>query len=123
MLPGSYALTIYRGDTARWRFVFWADAQHSAPFDLTGATVKSEIRDKSGGAKIVPLTCTITLPNEVEVVLDAQASGLVPAKGVWDLQFTWPNGDVRTMVAGAVSVTADVTDSTQQQAQQRLRSA
>jgi hypothetical protein len=30
---------------------------------------------------------------------------------VWDLQLTFPNGDVRTVVAGTVTTTGDVTDS------------
>jgi hypothetical protein len=30
---------------------------------------------------------------------------------VWDLQLTYPTGEVATVLAGAVTTTADVTDS------------
>lgn len=112
MTPGSYALIIYRGDTYQWRFTLWADHARTEPLDLTGAVAAAEIRDKSGGTVIVLLDCTITDPNIVEVTLDAVNSARCPLKGVWDLQITYPGEIVRTVVAGAVTAIADVTDST-----------
>lgn len=123
MAPGKYNLALYRGDTGRWRFTFWEDTAHTVPFDLTGAVVKSEIRDKSGGTKIVELDCVVSLPNIIDAELTAGDSALTPAAGVWDLQLTWPDGTVRTMVGGTVAVTGDVTDSVTPVAAARLRSA
>lgn len=111
MQPGRYDLSLYRGDTAALRFVLWEDTGHTVPYDISTATAASEIRDKSGGAVITALTCTVTAPNIIDVVLDAAASPSVVAKGVWDLQLTWPDGTVRTVIAGNVTTTADVTDS------------
>jgi hypothetical protein len=111
VLPGKYDLTLYRGDSGAWRFVLWDDAAHTDPFDLTGATVKSEIRDKPGGVVIADLDCAVTLPNIVAVTLPAADSASIPVRGVWDLQVTFADATVRTMVAGAVTSTADVTDS------------
>lgn len=111
MQPGKFDLTLYRGDTAKMRFVLWQDTAHTIPYDISTATAKSEIRDKSAGTTVVEMDCTVTAPNIIDVVLDAASSATVLTKGVWDLQLTWPDNTVRTVVAGGVTTTADVTDS------------
>jgi len=110
-MPGSYDLAVYRGDTYRWQFKLWADADKISPVDLTGVTAKSELRDKSGGTVLATLDCSIEDPNIIHAVLDKAASESLPSKAVWDLQLTYPGGDVSTVLAGKVTVTADVTDS------------
>lgn len=112
MTPGTFNLNLYRGDSYRWAVNVWMDAAKTQPADLTGVTAKAEIRDKPAGVFIVAMACTVALPNTVDMVLDAEASSQVPAAGAWDLQLTWPSGDVGTILAGKVKVTADVTDST-----------
>lgn len=110
--PGTYPLELYRGDTWRQRFVLWNDVEHTDPVVLTGVTGKAEIRDKPGGSKLTPIACTITQPNIIDLVLSAAASaGITISKGKWDLQLTYPGGDVSTVVAGDVVIIADVTDS------------
>lgn len=112
MIPATFPLDLYRGDTARFQFKFWKKDQ--TPVDLTGATAKAEIRDRPAGGIIATLDCTITLPNIVDMVLTEDNSLLLPQKkGVWDLQIRFATGDVLTPVAGDVAVTADVTESTQ----------
>ncbi len=37
------------------------------------------------------------------------SQGLSVVAGKWDLQLTYPSGDVQTVVKGSVSLTADVT--------------
>lgn len=104
---------MYRGDSAHWTFTLYTDAAHTQPFDLTGATAEAEVRSKTNGPVLTALVCTITLPNVVDVDLPAAASGTLTGKAVWDLQLTWDDtGKVQTVVAGAVNVTEDVTDST-----------
>lgn len=110
-LPGVYDLELYRGDTYSWRFRMWADAGQTVPVDLTGATVKSEVREKSAGTIIVPLDATITVPNTVDVELNADDWTMLPTTGVWDLQLTFADGSVRTPVGGKVTTHSDVTDS------------
>jgi hypothetical protein len=113
MKPGVYDLSLYRGDTYRWTFKLWADPGKTQPLDLTGVTVKSEIRDKPGGPPTL-LTCTITAPptsGVIDMVLATAQWVTIPAGGVWDMQLTYADGTVRTVVAGKVTVTADVTDS------------
>jgi hypothetical protein len=108
MTPGTFNLAIYQGDTYEWTFRIWQDPAKTMPYDLTGATVESQIRDKPEGAESVTLTCDLTLPNIVTVSLDAASSALVRS-GVWDLQVTFDTGWVSTFVRGSVTVTPDVT--------------
>ena len=112
-LPGTLALTMYRGDSYSWQFVLWQDANKTQPVDLTGVTAKSEIRDKPGGALLETFTPLITLPNTITLSLDATKSSQMPVSGgVWDLQLTYlSGGTVSTVVGGTIAVTPDVTDS------------
>lgn len=110
MTPGVYNLILYRGDTGRWQFKFWTDASKTQPADLTGVTALATIRDAAvGGSVAVALGCTVVPPNNVEMVLTPAQSRTLPAKGVWDLQLTYSNGDIVTPLAGSVSVSQDVT--------------
>jgi hypothetical protein len=110
MQPATLPMDLYRGDSSAMRLQFWDSGNN--PIDLTGVVAKSQIRDRPAGSTIVNLVCTITLPNTIDVTLLATDSGTLPTQGVWDLQLTYPSGDVRTPVAGPVTVTPDVTDST-----------
>jgi hypothetical protein len=112
MQPATLPLDIYRGDSQRIQVKLWTDAAGTIPYDLTGATAKSEIRERPAGVMITPMTCIVTLPNIVNVYLAAADSHKLPAKGVWDLQLTFLDGDVQTPLAGPVTITTDVTDST-----------
>lgn len=111
MTPGAYPLTLYRGDTYTWRFVLWTDEAKTIPADLVGVTVKAEIRDKPGGATIIPLACVVEMPNAILATLNAASSALLPLVGAWDLQLTYAEGEVATILAGMVTTTPDVTDS------------
>jgi len=104
-------LDIYRGDSYAWKFTLWKDQAATIPFDLTGAVAKAEVRAKPGSPVLAVLACTVVQPNQVEVKLDAAQSGTLTGKAVWDLQLTFPDTTVKTVVAGAVTVTSDVTDS------------
>jgi len=108
-MPGDYDLNIYRGDTYHWQFKLWQDAHQQTAVDLTGVTAAAQIRDQPKGQNITNMTCTVTLPNIIDVILPASMSH-VAFNGVWDLELTGPNG-VTTIVMGGVTVTDDVTNS------------
>jgi|SRR6476620_5285787 hypothetical protein len=111
MTPAEYSLEIYRGDSGHWRFKFSSSSGQLS--DLTGVIPKAEIRDRPGGTYVVPMSCTVTLPNIVDMQLAAADSAkLMLNKGAWDLQLTYATGEVQTPIGGSVTVTADVTDST-----------
>lgn len=113
--PGKFDLGLYRGDSYTWRVVLWQDAAHTEPVDLTGADAAAEIRKSSGALGIMALACVVTAPNIVDVELAAGLWTDSPGPtGAWDLQLTFPTGEVRTVLRGAVTVTADITDSVTQ---------
>jgi len=110
--PGNYVLDIYRGDSYRWQFRLWEDVAKTIPVDLDNVIAEAEIRDKPSGTKVTAMVCTVTVPNIIDIHLDAvKSSALTIAKGVWDLQLTYENEDVATVLVGAVNITADVTES------------
>jgi hypothetical protein len=110
MQPATLPLDFYRGDSQRLQVRLWQGP--GVPYDLTGVTAKSEIRDRPAGPCITEMACVITLPNIIDVYLAATDSHKLPPKGAWDLQLTYASGDVKTPLAGPVTVTTDVTDST-----------
>jgi hypothetical protein len=107
MIPTKRSLEVYRGDTRRWQVKLWADAERAQPIDLNGVTAAAQIQMSS---PVVTLGCTVTLPNVIDLLLTAQDSKtLAIGKGLWDLQLTYPGGDIVTVLAGEVHVVADVT--------------
>jgi hypothetical protein len=110
MIPADFNLALYRGDTGRWQFKLWADANKTQPVDLTGVSVEAMIRDTLPTGRVaMQMDCTITVPNIIDMVLTSLESTNLPAKGFWDLQLTYPSGDVVTPLKGTVLVTQDVT--------------
>jgi hypothetical protein len=106
MIPGTYDLCLYKGDTGRWQFRLWTDEAKTQAADLTGATAKAQIRPGHSGSA-TNMTCTITTPNIIDMALPAGSSP--PARGLWDLEITYASGDVQTVLAGKVTTQGDVT--------------
>ena len=112
VIPAVYNLSLYRGDSFEVQVTLWADSAGTIPLDLTGATVKAEIRNQPGGLSIVALGTTVLLPNKVMVAVLQPSWPTMPPAGVWDLQVTTSAGKVMSPIGGKVTVTPDVTDST-----------
>lgn len=111
-LPTIYDLGIYRGNTFRMQLTAWQDDAETVPLDLTGATAAAEIRDKAMGKLLATLDVVLTPPNTVDLELHASVTAtLAPGKRAWDLEVALANGDIRTVLAGAVQVVANVTHS------------
>lgn len=101
-------LTLYRGDSYAWQVRVWSDAEHTVPIDLAGATAAAEIHKGSTGN--MAFDCAIEAPNIITLALPATAwDELGAGSGKWDLQLTFPDERVYTLLAGAVTITADVT--------------
>lgn len=111
MKPGKYNLLLYSGDSYHWRFQLWTDAEKTDPVDLTDATVAAQIRDRAGGTLLAEMECEVTLPNVIDAVLTStESEGLVGTRGAWDLQITWSDTSVTTVLCGGVSIVQDVTE-------------
>jgi hypothetical protein len=97
---------LYRGDSYGFAVRVWTDEAHTIPGDLAGATAAAELHQ---GPEVMVFDCTVT-DNVVDVEVPAAAWGDVgPGTGRWDLQLTWSDGRVFTVLAGAVTIAGDVT--------------
>jgi len=111
MRPGTYDLDLYRGDSYAWEFHLWDDAAKTEATDLSAVTVRAQIRASADAASATELNVAVTLPNIVSVALPAAAWDTItaPCSAVWDLELTYDGGEVLTVIAGTVTITADVT--------------
>ena len=91
---------------------------NGVPIDLTGATVKSDIRKEYGSTVIASFTPNYTdLANGTfEITLDAATSASLPqnTKGrinsfVFDVELTDISGNKDTIISGYLKVTNEVT--------------
>jgi len=88
------------------------------PIDLTGATIKSDIRKEYGTSVLASFTINLTdLSNgKFELYLDAATSATLPqnSKGrvnsfVFDVEVTFASGNKDTIISGYLKVTNEVT--------------
>ena len=105
--PGTLPLRLYRGDSYSWQVRIWADEAHTRPGDLTGVTADAAIAGTSGG--VIAIDCAVTLPNIIDLELAAASWDGVLNPSRWDLQLTYSDGRVYTLLAGPVAVEDDVT--------------
>ncbi len=108
--PADQDLIITRGDTETLVVTITTDG--STAVDITGRTYASQIRTQQDSTTIkASFTCTVTsgAAGQVTCVLSATSSAALSA-GLyfWDLQET-ASGVVSTILAGTVTVLADVT--------------
>jgi len=108
--PADQDLTITRGDTETLIVTITTDG--STAVNITGRTYLSQIRTQQDSTTIkASFTCTVTngAAGEVTCVLSSTSSAALSA-GLyfWDLQET-ASGTVSTILAGNITVLADVT--------------
>jgi hypothetical protein len=108
--PADQDLIITRGDTETLVVTITTDG--STPVNITGRTYASQIRTQQDSTTVkASFTCTVTsgAAGEVTCVLSSTSSAALSA-GLyfWDLQET-ASGVVSTILAGTVTVLADVT--------------
>ena len=104
--PGTLPLRLYRGDSYSWQVQLWTDDDPRAAIPLDGVTAAGAIAGSDG---TISLDCAVTLPNLIDVDLAAASWDGVTNPSRWDLQLTYSDGRVYTMLAGPVTVQDDVT--------------
>lgn len=113
-LPVSKNISLYQGDSFDMKLRLRSMdslGQPSNPIDLTGATAIAQIRDTAAASSVLT-SFTITIPTSTEVGMvylslsPTQTASLT--KGVYDLQITFADNSVRTLLAGSITVTPDV---------------
>jgi hypothetical protein len=119
MKPATYNIEVYQGDTLilpmRVRTLD-AEGVPGDYEDLTGWTPKAQVRNKSSDALVQELTAAIDpdqVANKGKLTVSATAAQTAlwdVLAMVWDLQLTNGSAQVRTILAGSVTVTKDVTE-------------
>jgi len=126
MIAATYNISLYQGDSYSVGFILRDVLRDGSgvpilstggaylagdALDLDGSTVKAQIRvseDDSAVAAEFAVDVSTTVTGKVTLSLtSAQTSALTVGK--WDVQVTFPNGDVLTVLKGAVKVTKEVT--------------
>ena len=90
-----------------------------APYDLTDAVVRMQIRKTYKSPPILDLTTGVgetrlviddpSTSGHVSLKLTATDTGLLTADAIYDLEIQLPNGDVRRILEGSVTVDLNVT--------------
>lgn len=108
--PADQDLTITRGDTETLVVTITSDG--STPINITGRTYRAQIRSSQDSTTIkASFTCTVSngAAGQVTCTLSAADSATLPVGiAFWDLEET-ASGVVSTILAGNVTVIADVT--------------
>lgn len=107
--PGTYSPTFVQGDD--WSFPATLKDQAGAAIDLTGYTFLAQARTRASAGVAFTLTVTVTdaANGVVTVTVDAATTADIgPGTYVWDLQWTDAAGDIRTILAGTITVLPEV---------------
>lgn len=106
-LPANMDLSIWQGDSQT--YVINLSAEDGTPIALTGYTATATIRATYTAPTKYSFVCTQTGPNQITLYLSSTAcKAISPGSYVWEFQLAAPNGDVRTYLAGDVTIYAEV---------------
>ena len=117
MKPATINIIIYQGSTFTKDFA-WKTGEPALPVNLTGYTAKMQIREKVSETAIILELSTdngrivITNPLEGHFTLNISASDTAAMNfknAVYDFEFTSPDGIVRRIFGGSVSLSLEVT--------------
>lgn len=113
MIPVGRNLTLYQGDSFDFTFRLRqknSDGTAGDYVDLTGVTPKAQIRaTQDDSAVLMEFTAALTSnPGEVTLTLTPTQTAAL-ANGVWDVQLTFPDGQVKTYLAGTIKAIKEVT--------------
>lgn len=108
-LPSNYDLVLYKGDYFNTSVVIKDNA--GVVINLTGYTAKCSIRASFSSVTSFDAVCVITpLSGLVDITFPSTVTDdLAAGSYVWDFQVTNPSGNVRTYIAGDVTVYGEVT--------------
>ena len=116
MKPSKLDLDIYKGSTYRRGFQ-WLTSDKT-PMDLTSCEIKTQIRAYVDSPDVLyeastqnsKITLTEPLEGKFELEISSDDSkNWVFSKAVYDLDITFPSGDVFTVVEGLVNTKGQVT--------------
>jgi len=115
--PAREDITIYQGATYFRRYT-WKTGDPAAPVDLTGASIRMQVRTHKESATALlsvstdagGITITDAANGEFAVRVEAiDTDDLEFPKGVYDIEIEMPDGTVNRLVEGAVTLSRQVT--------------
>jgi len=106
-LPDIVNLELYRGDD--FQFTLVVTNQDGSPADLSGFTATAQVRISAEDAGVAGTITAVITGNNITCSLAHTISATLPNAAVWDCQLTSAAGKLTTIVAGDVTMTADVT--------------
>lgn len=109
-LPSNFDIEIYKGDYLP--FIISLVQPGGAALNLTGYEAQAHIRSNYGDEFVYAFTTRIDNPasGRVEVTLPSTVSaGIAAGSYIWDFQLKEPSGNIRTYLAGDVTVYDEVT--------------
>lgn len=113
MPPAANNITIYQGDT--FELIIRLKDSTNAYVNLTGATPKSQIRANTATSTVMAeftaalLTQSGSTLGGFKLSLTASQTTGLTGNGFYDAQITWPDGSVKTYVAGSVTLIPEIT--------------
>lgn len=106
-LPANIDLAFWKGDAQE--FVVRLTDVNAVPITLTGTTPAAAMKASFNSPTSYEFTTSVQNINEIRVYLPSSVSKTIPAGNyIWNLQITQANGDVRTYLAGDVTVYDEV---------------
>ena len=108
-------LVIEQGSTYEMSFVWANDAAGTEPIDLTGVSMRMQVRQKQQGTVLVDITSPTDialggLTGTVEVTISDEVTSLLPLKKcVYDMEAEMPDGKVYRVIEGTVTVRPNIT--------------
>jgi hypothetical protein len=117
MKPVKLDLEIYKGSTYR-KSLQWVVSSTSTPMDITGCSIKMQIRAYVGSTSVLIELSTV---NNRIIIVDAllgkwqiyltptETLALDFVKAVYDLDITFPSTEVHTPIQGDVTLIKQVT--------------
>lgn len=107
LMPKNLDLILWKGDARDFTVKF--NDENGQALALAGYTPLAAMKASFNASTQYTFTTTVQNGNEVRVYLPSSISKTIPAgEYIWNLQLTAPNGDVRTYLAGDVTVLAEV---------------
>ena len=105
-LPSNVDLAIWQGDAQL--FGIELAGAGGAEIDLTGLVPSAVIRKDFSATTSYPFVCTLDGSRIKLYLSSATTKAMEAGSYIWNLQMTSSNGDVRTYIAGDVTVYAEV---------------
>lgn len=107
-VPATLPLKHYRGDTLTLTVKLWNDASHSQPTNLTGATVLAQVRSNPDSDVVITTFGSSITGSQITLTLTPAQTALLPEEATYDVQVTYSNNVVQTVLAGELTAEPDV---------------